>query len=213
MTAKSFAAVADEGTNFTGSLEMALASDRSTCSTIRRSRSTASPWRTQACSPCPTGSHASRPASSASPTASARCSSTCASRPRRPTSSAWRPSRRTRSTGKTSWMAVEERASFSPDALTGMEANPRWPVPRPWDQDLRATHRLAELDLPEAQRGGRARRARLLRHAHAPRLRGRAHLRRTSLREHLHERGARMDGRDRRSAGTPKPTTDIAPQP
>jgi hypothetical protein len=49
---------------------------------------------------------------------------------------------------------LEERASFSPDALTGMEANLRFAGPRPWNEDLRPAHRLAELDLPAPQRVG-----------------------------------------------------------
>ena len=44
-------------------------------------------------------------------------------------------------------IAVEERASFSPDALTGLEANYRFAGPGDdRDEDLRAADRLAELD-------------------------------------------------------------------
>ena len=55
-------------------------------------------------------------------------------------------------------LALEERASFSPDALTGMEANLRFAGPETMEtQDLRPPVRLAELDLPAAQRRRRAR--------------------------------------------------------
>ena len=51
-------------------------------------------------------------------------------RRRRRRSSAWSPSRRTTSTGrKRCGSRVEERASFSPDALTGLEANYRFAGP------------------------------------------------------------------------------------
>ena len=47
---------------------------------------------------------------------------------------------------------LEERASFSPDALTGMEANLRFAGPETMEtQDLRPADRLAELDLPAAR--------------------------------------------------------------
>ncbi len=56
-------------------------------------------------------------------------------------------------------VALEERASLSPDALTGMEANLRFCRPGDdGDQDLRAPLGLAELDLPAPQRHRRARR-------------------------------------------------------
>ena len=46
-------------------------------------------------------------------------------------------------------LALEERAGFSPDALTGMEANLRFAGPETHgDQDLRPPVGLAELDLP-----------------------------------------------------------------
>ena len=49
-------------------------------------------------------------------------------------------------------IALEERASFSPDALTGMEANYRFAGPETHgDEDLRPAHRLAELDLLPAR--------------------------------------------------------------
>ena len=54
---------------------------------------------------------------------------------------------------------LEERASFSPDALTGMEANLRFGGPETMEiEDLRPPHRVAELDLPapERRRAGRA---------------------------------------------------------
>ena len=48
---------------------------------------------------------------------------------------------------------LEERASFSPDALTGMEANLRFGGPETMEiEDLRPPHRLAELDLPAPER-------------------------------------------------------------
>ena len=61
-------------------------------------------------------------------------------------------------------IAVEERASFSPDALTGMEANLRFAGPETHrNQNLRTPVRLAELDLPATQRGRcKQRRAALL---------------------------------------------------
>ena len=50
-------------------------------------------------------------------------------------------------------IVLEERASLSPDALTGMEANHRFVGPGDHgDQDLRPADRLAELDLHPAQR-------------------------------------------------------------
>ena len=59
---------------------------------------------------------------------------------------------------------LEERASFSPDALTGMEANLALRRPRDdGNEDLRPSDRLAELDLPAAQRDRRAGRAQALR--------------------------------------------------
>jgi len=55
---------------------------------------------------------------------------------------------------------LEERASFSPDALTGLEANLRFGGPRnDGIENLRAPHRLAELDFP-APRTPSGRRAR-----------------------------------------------------
>ena len=48
---------------------------------------------------------------------------------------------------------LEERASFSPDALTGMEANLRFGGPETMEiEDLRPPHRVAELDLPAPER-------------------------------------------------------------
>ncbi len=61
-------------------------------------------------------------------------------------------------------LALEERASLSPDALTGMEANLR--VGRARDdgnEDLRPPDRVAELDLPAPERRRRARGAQGLR--------------------------------------------------
>ena len=56
---------------------------------------------------------------------------------------------------------LEERASFSPDSLTGLEANLRFAGPETMEiEDLRAAHRVAELDFPAPQRGRRGRRAR-----------------------------------------------------
>ena len=66
--------------------------------------------------------------------------------------------RLTISTGKmrSAYFAVEERASFSPDALTGMEANAALcGSGNHGDQDIRPPDCLAELDLPAAQRGRR----------------------------------------------------------
>ena len=58
-------------------------------------------------------------------------------------------------------IAVEERASLSPDALTGMEANLRFGRRRDdGDADLRPPLGLAELDLHPAERDRRRRRAR-----------------------------------------------------
>ena len=50
---------------------------------------------------------------------------------------------------------LEERASFSPDALTGMEANLRFAGPETMETRTSAADRMAELDFPEAERGGR----------------------------------------------------------
>ena len=62
-------------------------------------------------------------------------------------------------------IAIEERASLSPDALTGMEASLRFAGPRDHgDARLRPPHGVAELDLHPAQRGRRAGRAEGLRH-------------------------------------------------
>ena len=60
---------------------------------------------------------------------------------------------------------LEERASFSPDALTGTGSQSAFR--RPGDhgfENLRAPDRLAELDLPAAQRGRRGGRAQALWH-------------------------------------------------
>ena len=67
-------------------------------------------------------------------------------------------------------IAIEERASLSPDALTGMEASLRFAGPETMEtQDLRPPVRLAELDLPPPERRRRAGRAEGLRHrAQAP---------------------------------------------
>ena len=62
-------------------------------------------------------------------------------------------------------MFLEERASFSPDGLTGMEANLRFGGPETMEiENLRAADRLAELDLPAPERGRRGGRAAPLRH-------------------------------------------------
>ena len=72
-------------------------------------------------------------------------------------------------------IVLEERASLSPDALTGMEANHRFVGPETrGDQDLRPADRLAELDLHPAQRVRARRRAAPLRHRAAGQLRPRA---------------------------------------
>ena len=60
---------------------------------------------------------------------------------------------------------LEERASFSADSLTGLEANLRFGGPETMEiENLRPAHRLAELDLPAPQRGWRGGRAAPLRH-------------------------------------------------
>ena len=60
---------------------------------------------------------------------------------------------------------LEERASFSPDGLTGLEANLRFGGPETMEfENLRPPHRLAELDLPAPQRRRRGGRAQALRH-------------------------------------------------
>ena len=62
-------------------------------------------------------------------------------------------------------IALEERASLSPDALTGMEANLRFPGAETMAvAHLRAAVGVAELDLHPAQRRRRARRAQGVRH-------------------------------------------------
>jgi benzoyl-CoA-dihydrodiol lyase len=61
-------------------------------------------------------------------------------------------------------IAIEERVAMSPDALTGMEANLRFNGQREHlHPRLRPPDRLAELDLPAAQRGRREGRAQGLR--------------------------------------------------
>ena len=60
---------------------------------------------------------------------------------------------------------LEERTSFSPDGLTGMEANLRFVGPETMEfENLLAPHGVAKLDLPAPQRGRRRRRAAPLRH-------------------------------------------------
>ena len=108
-----------------------------------------------------------------------RRSPSCARRPARastgarPRSWAWSPTPPTTSTGRTrSASSLEERASLSPDALTGMEANHRFVGPETMEtQDLRPAHRLAELDLHPPQRVGPGGRAAPLRHGPQGRLR------------------------------------------
>ena len=69
-------------------------------------------------------------------------------------------------------IAIEERASMSPDALTAMEANLRFDGPETsGDARVRPPHRLAELDLPASQRGRRQGRAQGLRQGRKGRLR------------------------------------------
>ena len=66
----------------------------------------------------------------------------------------------------------EERASFSPDSLTGMEANLRFAGPETMESKIFAPpHRLAELDLPAPERGRRGGRAPALRHRREAELR------------------------------------------
>ena len=80
-------------------------------------------------------------------------------------------------------IATEERASFSPDALTGLEANYRFAGPETHgDEDLRPAVRLAELDIQPAQRLGPGRRAAPVRHRPACRLRPEASLNRDHYR-------------------------------
>ena len=60
---------------------------------------------------------------------------------------------------------LEERTSFSPDGLTGMEANLRFAGPETMELKIFARpDGVAELDLPAPQRGRRTRRAATLRH-------------------------------------------------
>ena len=60
---------------------------------------------------------------------------------------------------------LEERASFSPDALTGLEANLRFAGPETMEfKNLCPADRVAELDFPAAERGRRRRSAPSLRH-------------------------------------------------
>ena len=60
---------------------------------------------------------------------------------------------------------LEERASFSPDGLTGLEANLRFGGPETMESKIFARlNRVAELDFPAAQRDRRGRRAETLRH-------------------------------------------------
>ena len=69
-------------------------------------------------------------------------------------------------------MILEERASFSPDALTGDGGEP--PLRRTrddGDEDLRPPHGVAELDLPTAERRRPRRRAAALRHRSSPDIR------------------------------------------
>ena len=74
-------------------------------------------------------------------------------------------------------VAVEERAGFSPDALTGMEASLRFAGPETMETpDIRPAFRLAELDLPASERHRRARRPCDVRQTRARRLRPEAHL-------------------------------------
>ena len=69
-------------------------------------------------------------------------------------------------------LVLEERASFSPDALTGLEANLRVAGPETMEtQDIRPAQRVAELDLPAPERGRRRGCAETLRHRPAPPLR------------------------------------------
>ena len=65
-------------------------------------------------------------------------------------------------------IAIEERASLSPDALTGMEANLRFAgAGDHGDAHLRPAVRVAELDLHPAERGRREGRAQGVRHRRA----------------------------------------------
>ena len=78
--------------------------------------------------------------------------------------------------------AVEARAALSPDALTGTRGQP--PVRRPRnarDEDLRPPDGVAELDLPAAERRGRAWCARGVRRAGHARVRLEAHLMETAV--------------------------------
>ena len=69
-------------------------------------------------------------------------------------------------------IAVEERASMSPDALTAMEANLRFDGPGDSGHArVRPSHRVAELDLPTTQRGWRKGRAQGLRQGRKGRVR------------------------------------------
>ena len=62
-------------------------------------------------------------------------------------------------------IAIEERASLSPDALTGMEASLRFPgAETHGDESLRPAVGVAELGIHPAELDRRARRAEAVRH-------------------------------------------------
>ena len=81
----------------------------------------------------------------------------------------WSPPRPMIWIGKTKLrQAIESRAALSPDALTGLEANLRFGLPRDaGDARFWPAFGLAELDFHSPQRGGSQRRAESLRHRHA----------------------------------------------
>ena len=177
VTSRSLFALIEPGSCFAGTLlELALAADRSYMLDGRREGDDAAGARSaphrDELRRLPDGQRAHAPgqplprrarrASTISRAGSARTST----RPR-PPRRAWSRSRPTTSTGTTRCaIALEERAAFSPDALTGMEASLRFGGPGDArEQDLRPAHRVAELDLPAAERGRAQGRAPGVRHA------------------------------------------------
>ena len=165
VSSRSVFALIEPGSCFAGTLlELALAADRSTCSTAR-ARATRGPPRRRAPHrdelrrriPWSTASRASRAASSASRGASTTSSGASArTSTRRPPAEAGLV---TFTPDDIDWddevrIAIEERAAFSPDALTGMEASLRFAGPETLESKIFAPAlRLAELDLPAPQRG------------------------------------------------------------
>ena len=147
------------------------------CSTADRRRPVrrvASPTPTTAGTRWPTASPGSRPASGAATTTSSAAARRVGkdllaadARRRRPRDV---HARRPRLGRRDPAAASRSAASFSPDALTGMEANLRFPGPETMETKIFARLiGLAELDLPAPQRRRPARRAAPLRHRHRAR--------------------------------------------